>query len=436
MILANKPFLLFQSQEKQQNNTRYLLVLFYGLFLSLVFLALYLTSITAFFFIGLILLFSAIFLFSEKEQFLFIVLLIPNLYLFKYPERPDAILGYYIVLVGAVYLYKFYSFLKFKPFLLFHFLVCLITSTYWGDFKLIISVVKFTVGFYFFSTISELFTKKEICTCINYYIIGSTIAIVLGIIYHLHLGDLYNGSFAGINCERNYFSAVISPTLAFIILLFMRMKLQLKQSIVMLVASVFYFICLLLCASRIAVIALIFPCILLLSYIPLYNIKIDSLKKIIIIASITLFISIFLFGQYGDAIEHLVDRFGNESFKTGSGRFDLWKFYYERNAESIVTLLIGSGIPEYGKNLFMEHNLIVQCFSQTGILGLITYFGAYFHSLINYVKKINHFHIMNFTPIFMILFCFLGISAFHSNQFSGVFILSLSLAYYLDENIA
>lgn len=150
MTFSYKPFFLFPNLDKQQNGTRYSLVLFYGLLLSLVFLTLYLTSITAFFFIGLILFIFAIFLFSEKEQFLFIVFLIPNLYLFKYPGKPDAILGYYFVLVGIIYLYKFYFFLKFKPFLVFHFLICLITCTYWGDINLLIYVIKFTLFYYFF----------------------------------------------------------------------------------------------------------------------------------------------------------------------------------------------------------------------------------------------------------------------------------------------
>lgn len=267
----------------------------------------------------------------------------------------------------------------------------------------------------------------------KYYIIGAVVAIVLGIIYHLHLGDLYNGFFAGINYERNYFSAAISPTIAFVILLFVGEKSHLKQSLSLLVASIIYFICLLLCASRTAVIALIFPCALLLSYMPLYTIKLDFLKKITIIVSVILLVAYFLFNQYGDSLDHLVDRFGNENFKTGNGRFELWQLYYERNAKSILTLLIGSGTPEYGKDLYMEHNLIVQGFSKTGLLGLITYLGVYFHSFVNCVNRIRKIKIMNFTPIFMIFFCYLGVSAFHSNQFSCVFILSLLLAQYLDE---
>ena len=416
-------------------NIRFTFVISYAIVLSVLFLFIHLTSSAALFIVGVAFLFLSVFFFSEKEHFLIIACLIQNLFMFKQPDYQTAFLCYYITILSLKKLFNQFSFTKINFFLIAHFFVCLITCFYYEDSKLFIYTTKFILNFWFILSFSEVFQKKEIPLALKAYIIGCILAIAIGAIYSINKGILFIYPFTGIGCDRNYFTAAISPVLSCVIVLFMEQSFKFNRYIILIITTLFYFLCLILAASRTAIMSLLFPCSLLISYILLKRISFDILKKFSAFAIVFLFAALFMYVQYGDSIDYLIDRFNNDNFQSGNGRFDLWAYYLKKTTSQFTTLFIGHGI-EYDLNMLAEHNLIIQGFYQTGLLGVATYIILFVYSILSFFKKYRTNFLMSYVVVFSFFFCYLSVNSYHSDQLSVLFVLSLLIVrYFHNQNI-
>lgn len=406
---------------------RYPYVITYGMILSVLFFIMHLYSIAPLAYLGCCMLAFTLFSFSEKEQFIFITLLTPNLFMFKFLESPFAILGYFFMVVCFKYLLVNFHYVKINPYLFVFFCSSLLTSIYWSDLNFLTASFRFVLNFFLFFSLAQFFEKKEIDSIMIVYMFGTILMILFAIIFYMKIGNLYFGAFGGINCGRNYTLAVVSPIFSMIVLFFMECHLNVEKNIFLLTTLITCFICLILSASRTATIALLFPILLMISYLYQTKIKYKQLGRCLLLFLILTCILFFLFKQYADSINYLVDRFGKDDFEGGSGRFDIWMYYYDRFTDNIVSFLIGNG-SVYEENVIAEHNSIIQCLNQAGIIGFSSMLLLFFSVFFSFLKSAKFLYYRSLTPLFVALFCYLGISAFLSDQVSFLFILSLLVA--------
>lgn len=415
---------------------RLLFVLFWGIGVSILFLLLYLTSNSTFFYLGFFLLIPPLFLFSEKEIFCLISFLMPNLFMFKQIGNPSAFLGYYFMFVALKYFFFNFRKAPFDLLLLLHFIFCLITIVLYEDYNLLGICIRYVVNFYLFFVFALMLKKEEIDLVLSSYIVGVMVAIATAMIYHSVNGLLYNGLFGGINSGRNYFASAISPVFCIIILSFMESNPTLRKNILYSVALILYAISIFLSGSRTAVIALLFPITLLFLYLPKNRIDFNILKKYVLLVVLLLCVTFYVFSNYGDSIDYLFSRFGQDNIETGNHRTELWSYYYMRSTSSIFTFLWGNA-SFYDMNVYVEHNTFIQGLNQTGIMGILSFILVFLGSFFVLVKnEIHSLKFKGFFPLFVVLFSYFGINAYHSDQFSFLVILSFLMIkrYSKEEN--
>ena len=400
---------------------------------SIVFFLMNLWSVAAYFYVGIVVLFISLYLLSEKEQFLFITFLIPNLFMFKYIGSASAILGYFFMFAFFLQLFTKPKMFEFDLCLMLHFFACCATAALYNDFSLFVSSFRFVVNFYLFLTLGLLLKKEEIGLFLKTYIVGALFAIAFAIIYRSSLGTLYNGLFAGINSGRNFFAAVISPIFCILILLFMEKGLSLKKVIFYCVALTLCFISVFLSGSRTAIIAMLFPVLLLVFYIPLNQISLGNICKYSVFIFLLVLIFLYMSTYYSDSIDFLFNRFTEDNLQTGNNRFNLWKHYYDHALANNFVFIFGSGM-SYEENVLAEHNFFIQGLFQTGLIGIITYIFLFIRSYKVFVNKTNQINLKSFFPLMVVLFSYSGISSFHSDQMSFLMILSLLTIRYFSNN--
>ena len=415
--------------ESWHSSFRVMLVASYGLILSVIFLYMHLLSAPALFFVGVALLFSSIFIFSEKEQFLFIAFLIPNLFMYKYIEGPFAILGYFFIVLSLKYIFQHFYTIELNLFLALHFGICCLTCLYWSNFAILLSAIRFSLVFFLFYSLAKSTKEDEISLILDFFVFGAVVAIALGIIYRTNAGTLLNGFFAGIKCERNYFTAALSPVFSIILIQLMKKKNSLIKEVFYFISITMYFLCLILAASRTAAIALVFPCVIILSYFFMLKDDLLKIRNFLLIMFILLVGSLFLISQYGGSIDSFIERFSSNDMKTGNNRFVLWQYYFEQTISELTTFFIGHGVV-FGQSREAEHNLVVECFNKTGLLGLLTLLGTFFYSVTKSIQSVQKLQVSAFMPLCAVVFCYMGISALHADQFSFLFILSLLVVRY------
>ena len=407
-----------------QSVIRYPYVIAYGMVLSILFFVMHLYSIAPLAYLGCCMLAFTLFSFSEKEQFVFLTFLVPNLFMFKFLNSASAILGYFFVAVSFKYLFVHFHTVKINPCLIAVFGASLLTSMYWNDVNFFITSLRFVLNFFLFFSLGQLFEKKEIEKILVTYMFGTVVTVIMGIVYHVNAGNLYNGLFGGINCGRNYTMALVSPVFSIICLFFIERQVNVVMKLFLAITLFVCLICLILSASRTATIALMFPVVLFISYIFNAKINFKSIKNYVSFVFLFGCVIYFLLLQYVDSIDFLLDRFTKDDFEGGNGRFDLWKYYYECFTDSAVTMLIGNGWV-YENNTLAEHNFFIQSLYQIGIIGTGSVCLLFFSTFLTFVKSIRSLAWRSLFPLFVIVFSYFGVSALFSDQLSFLVVFAL-----------
>ena len=403
-------------------------------FLLFLFFFYNLTENSLFFFVGVFSFFLFLCVFNIDDLTLICSIIIPNLMMIKKIDSSSALVGYFMLIIELKYLLKLY--VKDKNITLnFSVLLFLISCVFSFIVSFELSFISSIVRNFFFFTFCFLFFKekvkdvKYIERLIKYYIYGTSLVVVLGVIYDLINGyDLFAGYFSGIRNDRNYFSSVLSVGISTSILYYYYYK-RLNSFgfycnvIVMTSGGI-------LSASRTFFLSLFFSIILI--------VLLPSLKTKLKTLSVIFFLFYFALMLYGDriisTIENVVSRFSDETAEGGSGRWVLWEFYLSEVFKSIKTVVLGCGAATTAINngiiKNVEHNTVVQALYSFGFSGLMSYVYMIFKFFQSTGILLKTCKLYMFMPLCSLIFCYMGISGFMSDNFNFALIICILLIAY------
>lgn len=403
-----------------KKNIRYKTVVTFSLILSFLFFFYHFWEMSALFYLGLVALAIGVFLFTEKESFLVISFLIPNLFMFKQIDTESAILGYVFLLLSVRFLIKnFNTNNKVNIFLALHIVFTLLTCFFYDDMGLLTSLIRFSFNFCLFSYCANLFVRDcEVKQVIRMYLAGVLLAILMGIIFHYTEGDLYSGYFAGIGSGRNYFGAVVSPAITIIILYFLEKKVTVFDVALYSVTAALCLISIVLSGSRTSVICLLIPIGLVIFCFVKSFFKFNF--KLVPLIIVGVIIGVFVFSKYDESVAFLLERFEDSDVKTGNNRFTLWVYYIDEMTKNLWTCFIGSG--SIDKVKVVEHNTVVQCLYELGIMGFATLVGAVTLVYKKFVGE-NKLSLVSFFPLIAVILPYMGINGLYGDQLSYLLVL-------------
>lgn len=408
------------------------LIVAFSLLVSILFFFFNLTESAALFYVGLLALFSSIFLFSAKESFLLIAFLIPNLFMFKQIGSKAAILGYFFMAQSLKFFMESNRGIhKVHISFVAHILLACITCVLYSDSALALSMVRFAFNFSLFTYCATLFQQgDEIKQVLRMYFAGTIVAIAMGIIFNSYHDTLYNGFFSGVNSGRNYFGAVISPAITFVIIYFMEKRISVSDVCLYIATVVFCIISIILSRSRTSVLGLAIPAVLLIYYYVKSLTRINNLLKSLLLGVLIVVSAIYIYRNYYDAIMDLLARFEGEDVETGNNRFILWQYYFERSFQTPLAFVFGSG--SNSDIDVVEHNTILQCFYELGVFGIITMFGVLKNAFTR-VTKGKKLHFAGICLLLSIGVPYSGINGLYADQLSFLFILCALIICDLSE---
>ena len=397
-------------------------VVFFSFWTSCFFFFLNLLNTGAFFYLGIVGLLLSVFFLSEKEMFLLISFLVPNLFMFKQIGSKSAILGYFFLFVSIKFwLQNYKGKVRVRLYFLTHIVLTVVTCLIYSDMDLLIQLIRFCFNFSLFAYCATLFScEGEIECVVKSYFAGTITAILMGIIYRSAQGTLYNGLFGGINSGRNYFGAIISPAITIAVLYFLEKKVSVSDVVLYGATTVLCLISIILSGSRTSVLGLIVPVMLILySGFLRRNMKIFPLLVIIAV------LVYYVYRNYFDSIMRLLERFGDEDVKTGNNRFDLWRYYIAQTFKNPVSFLFGSG--SINKTSYVEHNTVVQCLYQLGIINSVLMLGI-LHYTFRRILRGNKIRLIALFPLLSIVVPYCGINGLYADQLSYLIILCAMIA--------
>ena len=362
----------------------------------------------------------SLFVISKKELFLLISFLIPNLFMFKQINSASAILGYFFSLANIIIAFpRFHRQPRMSLIFALHIFFILVTCVIYLDQKLLLSLIRFALNFSLFSHCAGLFSdSNEIRQVVKMYFAGVIVAILMGMAYCSYNGTLYNGYFAGINCDRNYFGAVIAPAVTIAVLYFLEKKVSFSETILFAATTVLCVISIVLSRSRTTTLSLVFP--VLLCFVYLIRSFWHFNKKVFPLILLLFIFVIILYNNFQDSLESLFARFSNKDMATGNHRFELWELYFSQIFESPITFLFGSGSTLEGE--YAEHNTIIQSIYQLGIVGAITLLIVLFYAFQKIIGK-GKMRFVSFFPLLSVTLLYCGISGLYADQLSYLIIL-------------
>lgn len=361
----------------------------------------------------------AFFLLNIYQLLLMMFFLAPSLMSMRMVDNQTAWFGYLMLMVAARYfLERRLSFSATPTMFFLHCIFALITILIYSQWSLGAMLFRNLVFFVF---LYSLFKEDERVKqtdyqvgCINAYVIGVVVNLIVGFLYYLAKDmDIFGGLFAGIRNDRNYFSSILSMAIGLILLFLDKEKKGIK--------ILGWTACILfllfgggVSQSRTFFISLIFIVLEFLIFI----IK----KKDILIMIISLAVGLALIIFMWPVFQSVLERFEADDVVGANGRLELWAFYISLTASSPLRAFFGNGSASYyiatGAIDAAEHNSYIQSFSTFGILGSITLVLAYiqlYKAIVNNNQKVS---IMAWCPLLAALVCYAMISSLYSDQFN------------------
>ena len=417
------------------------------------------TKLTAFFIVGIILSF---FLYNTYEQAVFSILgiallflsalfldcrelwvvavfLTPNIAMLKFLDFPNAIHSYYLILIELKYFIyeKKCSFKMEGVFLLCVISACL-TSLCIGDYSVLISYLRTLLLLLLLYNFmrdkkSDAYNKRVI----DSFVYGATANVICGVFYYvIRNKNIFNGYFAAINNDRNYFSTVLAVAIALIVLYLQKYKTsELSFKITCLV---------ILCAggvismSRTFIIAMVW--VALMFAIMMFNAR--KKRNLLILLLIGIFIFFMYFDTVMAVVTRVLARFTDSTVQGGNGRIEIWGDYLSLTFSTPLRMLFGNGLAinyvNSGVFVYIEHNTLIQMISSIGFLGSCSMLVCYYTVYSNVLTKNKFFqNIFAYMPLLVAFTGYFNISAFFLAHFDiSVFVCIIAIDLYKKKEIA
>lgn len=407
-------------------------ILVFGTIVVFLCMVQWITTNNIFFYMAMIVLLGLL-LFDNNDILILYFMLLPSIMTLKSVGNSSAWLGYFGILFSLKLLItERKRFVSKKIFIsvLIHIISIFVSVLLTGEIEYFSELIRFISLIIMISSIKSdinVYDSNYIDKLLFSYIYGTFLNCLIGMIYYsIRNYNLFNGFFAGINNDRNYFAIQVSSAcILYILYLFKNEKLKLNDGLILFTILGIG----LLSGSRTYLILVVF--IILLFMITLKKFSINNIIiSVIPLIILTMYI-VFNF-RIGDSIYSILERFADNDVSTGNGRFDVWNFYIDQVMASSKTFLFGVGKSskalELGYVNQAEHNSIVQALYQFGIMGLFT-FSFLMFNLFEYLRKGLKYKIplTYFLGFLGILFGYSTISSFYSDNFNAVIILFIIL---------
>ena len=408
--------------EKNINNK----IVLYCLLISIIFFSYHITTYIAIWYVGIVILLSALLFLGIDKFFLILIFLYPNENVIKLIGINNSPLSYVCLIACCIYL--LFKFNKINQIILFLSLIYLIfigiNSIFVQDVGLILSCFKLIMLIICFCSIWES-NKFKAKAFVDYYVFGVGVAIICGIVFNAIHGTLFSGGFGGIRNDRNYFNALVSPCITICLIYLINGKLKLKrEKILYIVVTFLSLLSVILSGSRTCFIALIFPLMVIIFYI----FKLKKIKVLSFVIGALIIMAIIIVNVYGDALDFLLSRIVEENVKSGNGRFEIWAYYLDKwiNSGTIGILFgLGNSSLTYYSGEFsnVAHNTAIEYVYATGLLGTFSIFILITYCFITVAGSFRKIKFVNLLPLLNISFCYFGIDGLHSNAlFIGLFV--------------
>lgn len=374
------------------------------------------------------LLFSIIFIRTEKILLLFFFL-IPNTgYLSLYG---NGLVGYFAILIVLKLAIIDKLNINFKKlfFLISTCVIVILSSILNGFYGNILSFIKVIFYFVLMYTVKDQFCKNKVAI-LNNYIVGTTIGAILGFFYSVQNGykifDINRYSrFSSLSGDPNYYSAIIVFALSLLMFLVLSNEKKVIPSLpvfaVLLLAG-------LSSLSRAFLVSLIVVAFIAFTYL-LFSTKIKIFTKIGILVSV--FAVLLFLSKYTNAFDMILSRFYEESMETGNGRLDIWNWYISKTFSSIDSSLIGCGSAHIavssGLINYIEHNTYIQILYEIGIIGVVMFFLSVYSFYVDTKKNTlnNKINYLSFIPLSAVLIPYFFVSQMYGENFIIAILLCL-----------
>ena len=143
-------------------------------------------------------------------------------------------------------------------------------------------------------------------------------------------------------------------------------------------------------------------------------------KKLLALIMLLAVLEIAVYINYQDALLNLSAHFGEDDVKTGNNRFDLWEYYIKQTLRSPISFMLGSG--SINDNKFVEHNTVVQCIYQLGVMGFISLLGITLKAF-RKITKGYKLSIITIFPLLSVIIPYCGINGLYADQLSYLIVL-------------
>ena len=365
-----------------------------------------------------------------KYGFLLYVSLVPNISMFKISDDSTALLS----IIVLILLIKTVFHPEFKINL---------NLLIGGTFFLILSITSYSIEGNLLGLISQdirmilsliliysifLIHKKEteniLILLLVSFVFGTIFA---GIIGFLNLKFILNNSYSRLfplEGDPNYFAVCVALSIIIIFVLNLRLTHYVViTSFVQLLLLVFG----LLSYSRGFLLCLI-P-IVLMSIIS----RNQRNSKVAFSSAVLLIWSLIIFKDYISLmLKEFIYRFTLEEYEGGSGRVEIWSYYFNYYLSEVKFLFIGIGtqfieIPGLGEK--SQHNIVLELITSKGLIGtgIVMFLYVIMFQQMKEILRVNKLSIVDFFPFISILIGFL----FLNGIVSDIGVITLNLSLYL-----
>lgn len=378
--------------------------------------------------VGLGILVCMIPFFDAYELFVSFAFLLPNTYLVKIIGSNAALLGYWLLLFLIVYYLRMKTVAFDKKLVwvvIAHLASVMISIFLTGNTSIVSAIIRF-IAFLLILNVLKNMDCVPYGELVKAFVNGCIWAVALSLVYNvLHGINSFAGGFRSLGNDRNYFAITIAFALtAYVVYMYNERKAEVVDFIKIFIL----YIAGILSSSRTFIIISLMSVFAII----LMSNRLSKTRKFMTIAILMVLVVAGLI-FFGDQIQLVLDRFGDDNMAGGNGRFEAWNVYLGQAFSSLRTALFGFGDSTEYRLIFgldaVEHNTAVQALFTIGIIGTLTLGILIFFMYRSYAdtRKYRKKTIIHFLPLASICIGYLTVNGLYSSNLLLAIVLSFVL---------
>ena len=254
------------------------------------------------------------------------------------------------------------------------------------------------------------------------YVFGCVLNVISTFVFHHFAAEaLQLRFFAGINNDRNYFSAALAVGMQFaLVRMYVARRIDVKNCVYLLILLLGGIVS----ASRTFIVLCVFALVLFI--LTLVNLS-DKKQLRIVLPLLALVAVAGLLSPVGGKLLEVLRRFTGENVLSANKRTDEWVYYLGRAFSTPLGALFGAGsaarVIAAGEYRLAEHSTYVQAIFETGLLGLGSFIAVIVALSKRFFTGARRFAAL--LPLITLLVAFSMLSAYYSDLFNYSLMLCL-----------